>query len=157
MADLRERASRHGVEIEVLRLISDVDKFRQFKRARLMLFPSLFEGFGLPPVEAQYCDLPCIAFDLPVLREVSGEGLTYVAPSDVGQFVSEISRILAGDDNHTHMKDRIASVARFDDFAQRVDRVFREVKSDGPAAISGMGAAARKLALRCRLAAMRTN
>ncbi len=48
-----------------------------------LAFPSLDEGFGLPPVEALACGVPVLAADLPVTREVLGAAAAYASPSDV--------------------------------------------------------------------------
>lgn len=77
---LVELAKRYNVRLELKQKLSDVEKFREYKRSTLVLFPSQFEGFGYPPVEAQYCNVSCVAFDLPVLRETCGDRL-YVAES----------------------------------------------------------------------------
>ncbi len=46
------------------------------------LFPSLAEGFGLPPLEAMACGAPVVAADLPVFREVLGPETAYLIPPD---------------------------------------------------------------------------
>ncbi len=48
------------------------------------LFPSLAEGFGLPPLEAMACGAPVVATDLPVFREVLGAEAAYLIPPDGG-------------------------------------------------------------------------
>lgn len=73
--------AENDVEVRFLHRVSDVEKFKLLYEADLMIFLSRFEGFGYPPIEAQYCGVPCITYDLPVLREVSGDRLTY-APLD---------------------------------------------------------------------------
>ena len=50
--------------------------------ASLLVFPSRYEGFGLPPVEAFACGTPVVASDLPVLREVLGPHATYATTGD---------------------------------------------------------------------------
>lgn len=81
----------HDVEVFFQHRVTDVEKFKLLHEADLMLFLSRFEGFGYPPVEALYCDTPCIVYDLPVLREVSGEKLIY-APMDKPEALGPIIR-----------------------------------------------------------------
>lgn len=124
---LDEKARSFGVRIEYLHQISDNEKFKELKRSSLMLFPSFFEGFGIPPVEAQYCEVPCIAFDLPVLREVNGDGVIYVERGNVEMFRETIAQVLGNSQGHIGLKERIAPVARFESFATRVDQAFLRV------------------------------
>jgi glycosyltransferase involved in cell wall biosynthesis len=51
--------------------------------AACLAYPTLYEGFGLPPVEALACGVPVIASDLPVIREVLGEAATLVPATDL--------------------------------------------------------------------------
>jgi len=54
-----------------------------YSGARLFVFPSLWEGFGLPVLEAMACGVPVVCSDIPALREVAGEAACYVDPRDV--------------------------------------------------------------------------
>jgi glycosyltransferase involved in cell wall biosynthesis len=63
--------------------------------ARALLFPSLAEGFGLPPVEALAVGTPVIASDLPVLREVLGRNAVYLPPMDPYPWCDEVLRALS--------------------------------------------------------------
>lgn len=122
---IEQRSAQCGIEVEWKRKLNDADKFRELKRARLMIFPSLFEGFGLPPVEAQYCNLPCIAFDLPVLREVNGDRLHYVPRGDWAAFRRKIEEVMAGNCAAEGLRDGVAPVARFSGYVDRIDRIVR--------------------------------
>ena len=62
--------------------------------ARALLFPSLDEGFGLPPLEALACGVPVMASDIPVLREVLGEQASFVDPFDVEALAAGISAVV---------------------------------------------------------------
>jgi glycosyltransferase involved in cell wall biosynthesis len=64
--------------------------------ASVLAFPSRYEGFGLPPVEAFACGTPAVCSDLPVLREVCGEHATYAAVGDVDALAEAIRTALAG-------------------------------------------------------------
>ena len=127
MNAFRSKADQHGVELDVKYRLTDREKFREIKRASLMVFPSFFEGFGLPPVEAQYCNIPCIAFDLPVLREVSGEGIIYVEPGNWSQFRSKIEEMLTSNKTYEYLQDHIARVARVECYSQNIDQVVKRI------------------------------
>ena len=61
--------------------------------ARALVYPSLYEGFGLPPLEAFACGVPVVASDLPVIREVVGddrEMSRLVPPGDVDAVVDAL-------------------------------------------------------------------
>jgi len=83
-----------GVELKLLHMVSDREKFEEIAKSRLMVFPSLFEGFGYPPVEAGYMGTPCVAFDLPVLREYAKDHLHFVPKGDMGALRRKISELL---------------------------------------------------------------
>jgi glycosyltransferase involved in cell wall biosynthesis len=63
--------------------------------AAALLFPSLAEGFGLPPVEALALGTPVLAADLPVLREVLGSNAVYLPPTDPYAWRTTILRALS--------------------------------------------------------------
>ena len=63
--------------------------------ASLLAFPSRYEGFGLPPVEAFACGTPVVASDLPVLREVLGEHATYATTGDAESLAAAITSALS--------------------------------------------------------------
>ncbi len=126
---LLEKANQFEVTVRFLYKLSDREKFQEIKRSSLMLFLSYFEGFGYPPVEAQYCDTPCIVYDLPVLREVSGEGLIYVPPGDTTALQEAIYKVLSGEYQPPFsLKEHIAPVARFEAFAIRLNTLIQELE-----------------------------
>ncbi|HEX8002222.1 MAG TPA: glycosyltransferase family 1 protein [Mycobacteriales bacterium] len=63
--------------------------------ASLLAFPSRYEGFGLPPVEAFACRTPVVASDLPVLREVLGPHATYAETGSADALAAAITSALA--------------------------------------------------------------
>src|SRR5205823_6561493 len=65
--------------------------------ARAMVFPSLFEGFGLPPLEAMACGTPVAASDRGALAEVCGDAALAFDPEDVDAIAEAIARV-AGDE-----------------------------------------------------------
>ncbi|MCH7960530.1 MAG: glycosyltransferase [Candidatus Hydrogenedentes bacterium] len=155
MRQLTARAERYGVNIEIRYQISDREKYRELKRAALLLFPSLFEGFGLPPVEAQYCDVPCVAYDLPVLREVSGDAIAYVPAGDVDAFRRKIGEVLGNGAGGAGLKSGISTVARFECFSARVDKVLRRAWREGKVRNTrGMAGVGEQIVLRSKMVAL---
>ena len=77
-----------------------------YQRATLIVQPTLFEGFGLPVLEAMARGRPVLCSDLPVLREVGGEAALYMDTTDPGLIAEAI-------------KDALADRARLDVLAVR--------------------------------------
>ncbi len=66
-----------------------------YRGALVVVLPSIYEGFGLPAVEAMTAGAPVIMSDLPVLREVAGEAASYVPPEDAGAWADRLEEVLA--------------------------------------------------------------
>lgn len=115
-----------NIHIEIKSNISDSEKFRLIKESQIMVFPSMFEGYGFPPVEAQYCNTPCIAFDLPVLREVSDKGLYYAEPDNFIQ-MKEIVRKTILEPPRRDFKAGIYDVANFESYAASLGNIINRI------------------------------
>ncbi|MFT8243824.1 glycosyltransferase [Roseomonas sp. BN140053] len=102
---------RFGMELEVRPLASDLDKFVELKRARMLLYPSWFEGYGLPPIEALSAGTPCVCYDLDVFREVCGDALVTAPVGDVGQLREGMLRVSrSSPEEWLHLPEAVASV-----------------------------------------------
>jgi glycosyltransferase involved in cell wall biosynthesis/2-polyprenyl-3-methyl-5-hydroxy-6-metoxy-1,4-benzoquinol methylase/predicted nucleic acid-binding Zn-ribbon protein len=73
--------------------LTDKDVQWAYRKAKCVLYPSWTEGFGLPIVEALYCEVPVLASDIPVFHEVGGEHIGYFDPHDFLSLVKWIERI----------------------------------------------------------------
>lgn len=82
--ELKKLCFQYDFTLEIKSKLSDMEKFREIKRAEILLFPTRFEGYGYPPIEAQYCNTLCITYDLPVLREISGDNVLFCEYGNVG-------------------------------------------------------------------------
>ncbi|MET1754404.1 glycosyltransferase family 1 protein [Novosphingobium sp. RD2P27] len=82
-------ASGEGVIVAPGR--NDAEVGALYAHATAHVFPSLYEGFGIPPLEAMASGCRVIASDIPVVREVCGEGATYFPPRDA-QVLADVMR-----------------------------------------------------------------
>ena len=81
--------------IRYLGRVTDEELVQLYNQAVCFIFPSLYEGFGLPPIEAMSCGCPVLVSDIPVLREVCGDAATYFNPLDVNDIRQAIKHLLA--------------------------------------------------------------
>jgi len=95
MTTLQEIASVRNLKVDFLGSVSDDDKWSYLKRAKLLVSPSSFEGFGMPPLEALACGCMVLCSDIPIFREVYGSDVTYFKLHDVKDLRSKISYLLA--------------------------------------------------------------
>lgn len=79
----RAKASPFSHDIRFLGFVPDADLPNLYRSAGAMVYPSLFEGFGMPPVEAMACGCPVISSDAGSLREVVGEAARLIDPTSV--------------------------------------------------------------------------
>ena len=77
-----EKEYLNNRKITFLGYVDDNNLLNLYNNALGFVYPSLYEGFGLPPIEAQACGCPCIVSDIPVLREVYKESTLYFNPKD---------------------------------------------------------------------------
>ena len=80
--------------IEYIDGVSDNQLTKLYSNARMLVFPSFYEGFGLPPLEAMSCGCPVIISDIPVLRELYENSALYVNPYSVKDIKNTISNLL---------------------------------------------------------------
>jgi glycosyltransferase involved in cell wall biosynthesis len=95
---LRAAMEAHGIgeEVSVLGYVSSDTLVKLYNSAELVVIPSLYEGFGIPVIEAMACRTPVVASDIPVFREIAGEAaLLYGVPPDVGGLADAIHEVLS--------------------------------------------------------------
>jgi glycosyltransferase involved in cell wall biosynthesis len=84
----------HGVVQFANRVNSSDDVIALYQNAVCLLFPTFYEGFGLPALEAMAYGCPVITSDIPVMREVCGDAALYCDPHDPGDIADKV-RMLA--------------------------------------------------------------
>ena len=81
-------------KVDFLGYVSDTELAALYKNADVFIYPSLYEGFGIPPLEAMSSGCPVIVADIASLRETCGNAAIYVNPYNVSD-MSEAIRKLA--------------------------------------------------------------
>lgn len=130
--DWRDQLKKLGIEDRVIltNFVSDDDLAAIYNGAKLLLFPSLYEGLGLPVLEAFACGTPVVTSNVSSLPEVGGEAALYVDPLNVGDITSGISRILSDENFRRRLiKKGFSQVKKFSWSlaADKTLRVYEEV------------------------------
>lgn len=94
--------------------VPEAEKPLWYNAAELFAYPSLFEGFGLPPLEAMACGTPVIVFDTSSLPEVVGHAGVKVPPGDVAALAEAMGALLHDPQARADWRERgLAQAARF--------------------------------------------
>jgi len=91
--------------VHILDYISHEDLSCLYAGASVFVFPSFYEGFGLPPLEAMTFGCPVITSDVSSLPELYGDAVLYVNPSDVLDIRQKIEQVLS----NAELRDRLSA------------------------------------------------
>jgi glycosyltransferase involved in cell wall biosynthesis len=131
---LTQYARANGLEhrLRILHGVPDADLPALYAGAEAFVYPSVYEGFGIPIIEAIRCGLPVVGCSGSCLEEAGGPDNIYVAPGDVLGMANAIRRSLADAD---HRDERIqrsqAYIQRFAgiDVAGQVNQLYHQILS----------------------------
>ncbi len=110
--------------------VSNEDLPALISAAQVFVYPSVYEGFGLPVLEAMQCGTPVITTNVSSLPEVAGDAAIMVAPDDIGGLRKAMCRLLAEPGLRTEMRERgLEQAARFSwrNTAEQTAAVYHEV------------------------------
>ncbi|RMH26816.1 MAG: glycosyltransferase, partial [Candidatus Hydrogenedentota bacterium] len=134
LGDLRRLTVQHNV-VERVRLLaeflSESDLAALYQGAEVLIVPSLYEGFGLPVLEAQSVGTPVLCSQAGSLPEVAGNGALYFDPSSAESLVAQLTKISI----NPHIRQSViaaglTNVRRFDwnRTASRLIEVYSQLK-----------------------------
>ena len=129
---LKHLATKFNAQERIIFLdyVNEKELFSLYKWARLFVYPSLYEGFGLPPLESMACGCPVIVSNTSSLPEVCGDAAFYVDPNSVEDIERGMEKVL--NDKELQTKLIINGFERVKQFswnktAQGILNVFEEV------------------------------
>jgi glycosyltransferase involved in cell wall biosynthesis len=116
--------------LSVIGRVSSDDLPILYSMAELLVYPSLYEGFGLPVVEAMACRTPVITSNVSSLPEVAGDAALLVDPESVHEIAAAIERVLTDRDLAASLRRRgvmRATAFSWETAAHRVMELFERV------------------------------
>ncbi|MCU0305793.1 MAG: glycosyltransferase family 4 protein [Thermoanaerobaculales bacterium] len=113
-AGLRRRLASAASAGEILRLsrLGAPELAALYRRARVLVFPSLAEGFGLPVAEAMACGTPVVTSNRSALPETAGGAALLVDPEDAGGIAAAVARVLGDEQLRRDLRERGLERAR---------------------------------------------
>lgn len=96
-AGLLEEFGDYGDRIVQIGYVDDEDIAAVYSGATAFIYPSLYEGFGLPPLEAMSCGTPVITSNVSSIPEVVGDAAICIDPTDLAAAADAISRMFSND------------------------------------------------------------
>jgi glycosyltransferase involved in cell wall biosynthesis len=132
---LKREVQKRGLDDKVLfpGLIRDDDLPAVYSAATLFVFPSLHEGFGLPPLEAMACGTPCVVSDSSSLPEVTGSAALHFNPTSLERFEDCVIRVLTEPELRESLRReglRRAATFSWSKAAGETLRVYRDALAD---------------------------
>jgi glycosyltransferase involved in cell wall biosynthesis len=114
--EARQAVENAGLKDQVVSVgpVAEGDLPALYSGATLFVFPSLYEGFGLPVLEAMACGVPVVCSNTSSLPELAGDAALLADSSDVDALAATMSQALTGEDLRHEMRQKgMAQVAKF--------------------------------------------
>lgn len=132
MREMEQALSRHDVRERTILTgyVPDEHLPYFYSASDALMYPSLYEGFGLPPLEAMQCGCPVLVSDIPVMREVVGDAGMLLAPNDAVQWTQALYLVLTNEWTRQQMRERgLIQASRFSwkEAARRTMEVYENV------------------------------
>ncbi|MEM7394208.1 MAG: glycosyltransferase family 1 protein [Verrucomicrobiota bacterium] len=126
----RMKNSSRAENIRYLEFVPDKYLASLYAGAQLFLFPSIYEGFGFPPLEAMACGAPVVSASAGSLAEVLGEAARVIDGHDLEAWTESVSALLNDEDEKARMREAGCEHARtfqWSETARQTWEVYRTV------------------------------
>jgi glycosyltransferase involved in cell wall biosynthesis len=113
--------------VEVRGHVPAMELVSLYRRAAALVFPSLYEGFGQPVLEAMACGCPVACSDIPALAEVAGGAARMFDPKDPAMIANAVGDVLADPENYRERGLERAAQFTWERAAAQYEAVYREL------------------------------
>ncbi len=96
-------------DIIMINKITDNELKSLYNSAAIFIFPSLYEGFGIPILEAFHCHAPCVVSDIAVFHEICANAALYFDPNDHNDLIAKLNTII----NNQSLQQQLINNANF--------------------------------------------
>lgn len=129
---IRQEVWRLGLSerIKILRGVSDSELADLYALSKLVVFPSSYEGFGIPILEAMAAHRPIVLSDIPVFRELTENEAVYFPPQEPAMIAGAIAEMLSNPDHRQRVVeygDRRVAAFGFQELAAQVEGIYRSL------------------------------
>ena len=116
-------------KVKIYSGLTDLEVFCAYRSCSLFIFPSLYEGFGIPILEAMSAKIPIALSDLEVFKEITESHLTYFNPLDIQSIQASIKSLLLDEtarrQNIAYGQERIQAFT-FKQLATQMEAIYRD-------------------------------
>jgi glycosyltransferase involved in cell wall biosynthesis len=129
-SEIKEMIEKSHGDVSYLGYVDDKKLAQLYNNVSLFVYPSFYEGFGIPPLEAMACGTPVIVSERSSIPEVCGDAAVYINPDSSEQISQEMSKIL----RNTHLQEQMiqkglerAALFSWEESARQHLEVFKKV------------------------------
>lgn len=123
-----EKLAYYSSKIHFTGKLSDAELFSLVKNSQGLLFPSLYEGFGLPPLEALALGVPAICSSRPAMTEILEQGVLFCRPHDPKEWVEAMISLMSLPPSAEECRDMREFVRSRFTWAKSVDAMMEAIK-----------------------------
>lgn len=134
----RVKAAAQGYKLvitgEDIKGLSDQEMPLLYAAAKVLLYPSLYEGFGLPILEAMQTGTPVITGNLSAMPEVGGDAAIYVDPTNLSDITAQLNKVMSDSDLRKDLIKRgLAQASKFswEKTAQKTIELYLKMSQNG--------------------------